>query len=49
MIIFLDGVIGYFNEIKNNFTLRHGVVKNLIELSYYFRIIAVSTMRESKI
>lgn len=50
IIINLDGAMGYWDENKcNYYVLRPKIIESLIQLSFDFRIVAVSSQRQSKI
>ena len=50
LIINLDGVIGMWDDFKkNHYVLRPKVVEGLIQLSYDFRLVAVSSQRQRRI
>jgi CDP-glycerol glycerophosphotransferase (TagB/SpsB family) len=47
LIVNLDGAVGYWDEQRRfYYVLRHKVVEGLIQLSYDFRLIAVSSARK---
>lgn len=44
LIINIDGILGYWDELKNHyFVLRPKIVESLIQLSFDFRIVAISS------
>ena len=50
LIVNLDGVLGYWDENKcHYYVLRPKAVESLIQLSYDFRIVAISSQRQSMI
>lgn len=50
LIVNLDGAVGYWDDIKRNYyVLRPKIVDGLIQLSYDFRIVAVSSQRQKMI
>lgn len=50
LVVNLDGAVGFWDEIKRNYyVLRPKIVEGLIQLSYDFRIVAVSSQRQKLI
>ena len=50
LIINLDGAMGYWDELGSNYyVLRPRVVESLIQLSYDFRIVAISSQKQNLI
>jgi len=44
LIVNLDGAVGFWDDLKSNYyVLRPKILDGLIQLSYDFRLIAVST------
>jgi len=50
LIINLDGAMGYWDDLKSNFyVLRPKVLDGLLQLSYDFRLVAVSIQKKKRI
>ena len=50
LVINIDGVLGFWDDqSKNYFVLRHKIIDSLINLSYDFRIVAVSSKKKKLI
>jgi hypothetical protein len=50
LVVNLDGAVGFWDDLKRNYyVLRPKIVEGLIQLSYDFRIVAVSSQRQKLI
>ena len=50
LVVNLDGVIGYWDDYKKfYYLLRPKIVESLIQLSYDFRVVAISNQRQKHI